>query len=312
MADIAHSVGLHARNDDTDVIIVQRLLNAVPVPKGGANPLLQIDGWCGRTTIAAIVRFQTIQLKGVSDGNIEPGHGTIKALNARATEAGARTVPDPDPDPSTQARQDAAQASIWGMAGQAAISGVIKFVEQTGGVSGFDTIVEAALAAHFHITSTTPRAEALRLLGIIRRNFNADLVELSNGFHFHSVQRREMHTDFAGAVVKEAPGYTPFTSPHRICWSPLFHPRRGPKSGFEWTGLGFGPKCRAAMVLHEPIHFVDPHANFDTYEWGPDYAALNADRASHNASSYPSFAAQVAERSTLPQGPRYGAGRPAD
>jgi len=312
MADITHSVGLHARNDDTDVITVQRLLNAVPAPKGGANPLLQIDGWCGRTTIAAIVRFQAIQLKGFSDGNIEPGHGTIKALNARATEADARTVPDPDPDPATQARQDAAQASIWGMAGQAAISGVIKFVEQTGGVSGFDAIVEAALAAHFHITSATPRAEALRLLGIIRRNFNADLVELSNGFHFHSVQRREMHTDFAGAVVKEAPGYTPFTSPRRMCWSPLFHPRRGPKSGFEWTGLGFGPKCRAAMVLHEPIHFVDPHANFDTYEWGPDYAALNADRASHNASSYPSFAAQVAERSTLPQGPRYGAGRPAD
>jgi hypothetical protein len=311
MPDIAHSVGRNARNDDADVEVVQRLLNAVPTLKGGANPMLQIDGWCGPATIAAISRFQVVQLKGFSDGNIQPGHSTIKLLNAKATEAGARAVPDADPDPATQARQDARQASIWGMAGRAAISGVIGFVNRTGGVAGFDPIVETALASHFHITSATPRTEALRLLNIIRSNFNGTLVELSGGQHFRSVWRREMHADFAGARIKEAPGYTPLP-PRRICWSPLFHPRRPPKPGYEWVGLGFGPLCRAAMVLHEPIHFVDRQANFDTYEWGPDYTALTANRAAHNASSYPSFAAHIAERSPLPLWPRYGAGRPQD
>jgi hypothetical protein len=312
MPDIAQSVGLHAQNDDADVIIVQRLLNAVPASKGGANPIMQIDGWCGPATIAAISRFQAVQLGGFADGNIEPGHKTITLLNAKATEAGARPVPDLDPDPATQAREDAQKAAIWGMAGLAAISGVTAHVQKTGGVAGFDTIVETALAGHFHITSATPQAEALRLVGIIRTNYIADLSELAGGRHFRSVGRHEMHTDFAGAAIKEAPGYTPFTSPRRICWSSLFHPRRGPKPGLEWTGRGFGPLCRAAMVLHEPIHFVDPQANFDTYEWGPDYTALTAERSTHNASSYPSFGAHVAERSTLPLGPRYGAGRPAD
>jgi len=312
MPDIAHSVGQHATNDDADVVIVQRLLNAVSVAKGGANPILQIDGWCGRSSIAAISRFQTIQLKGFSDGNIGPGHNTIKLLNAKATEADARPVPDPDPDPATQARQDAQKASIWGMAGLAAAAGVTGFVEKTGGVAGFDPIVETALAGHFHITSATPKAEALRLLRIIRLNFIADLSELAGGLHFRSVGRREMNTDFAGARIKEAPGYTPFTAPRRMCWSALFHPRRGPKPGLEWTGAGFGPLCRAAMVLHEPIHFVDPLANFDTYEWGPDYTALTAERSTHNASSYPSFGAHIAEQSKLPLGPRYGAGRPQD
>jgi hypothetical protein len=110
----------------------------------------------------------------------------------------------------------------------------------------------------------------------------------------------------------DAPGYTMQTPPRRICWSPLFHARRGAKPGYDWTGAVYGPKCRAAMVLHEPIHFVDTQADFDTYEWGPEYATLTADRAVHNASAYPSFAAHVAERSALPLGPRYGAGRPAD
>ena len=33
------------------------------------------------------------------------------------------------------------------------------------------------------------------------------------------------------------------------------------------------------MVLHEPVHFVDPLGNFDTYEHGPEYIGLPASRA---------------------------------
>jgi hypothetical protein len=312
MPDIAQSVGRNARNDDADVTIVQRLLNAVPVAKGGPATILQSDGWCGQRTIAAISRFQSVQLKGFSDGNVQPDHNTIKALNAKATEPGARDVPDPDTDPADQARLDAPQASLWGVAGLTAITSLIAFVDLTGSVAGFDTIVETALDGHFHINSTTAKDTALGLLRTIRTNYTAALIEISGGLHYRSVGRREMHVDFATAPVKENPGYTPFTAPHRICWSQLFHARRGPKPGYEWTGDGFGPKRRAAMVLHEPIHFVDSRANFDVYEFGPDYLTLSAERAQHCAACYPSFGAHIAERSTLPLGPRYGAGRAAD
>jgi len=58
MPDISRSVGRGGTNDDDDVIIVQRLLNAVSLMKGGANPIVDIDGWCGQKTINAIARFQ--------------------------------------------------------------------------------------------------------------------------------------------------------------------------------------------------------------------------------------------------------------
>jgi hypothetical protein len=58
--------------------------------------------------------------------------------------------------------------------------------------------------------------------------------------------------------------------PRRICWTPLFHARRGPKPGLDWAGDGFDPKCRTTMVLHVPIHFVDMRADFGTYQSGPE------------------------------------------
>jgi hypothetical protein len=310
MPDISRSVGRGGANDDDDVIIVQRLLNGVSAMKGGANPILDIDGWGGQKTINAIARFQAIQLNGFSDGLIEPGRKTINFLNSRAEDADARPVPDPDLDPATQARQDAPQASSWGMAGLAAITGLSSHFQLTGGISGFDDVVETALAGHFHIDASTPVADIQPFLITIRRNYTAALMEISGGLHYHSVTRHEMFNDFARAKIKKAPGYTPFTAPRRICWSPLFHASRNSKAGYDWAGRGFGPLCRAAMVLHEPIHFVDPQADFDTYEWGPDYTALTARRAVHNASSYPSFGAHIFEHSALPLGPRYGAGRP--
>jgi hypothetical protein len=310
MPDISRSVGRNGLNDDADVIIVQRLLNAAPIAKGGPNPILDIDGWCGQKTINAISRFQQAQISGFSDGLVEPGRKTITLLNSIATAPGARPVPDPDPDPATQARQDAPQASIWGMAGLAAIKGLVKHLQLTGAITGFDDVVETALAGHFHIDSSTAAADVEGLLTTIQQNYTGALMEISGGLHYRSVFRHEMFNDLAGHKTREAPGYTVLTPPRRICWTPIFHASRTSKPGYDWAGGGFGRLCRAAMVLHEPIHFVDALANFDTYEWGPEYTALTASRAVHNASSYPSFGAHVSEHSALPLGPRYGAGRP--
>jgi len=51
MPDIKHDVAAGARNDDDDVIVALRFLNAVAIADGGANPILDIDGWRRATTI---------------------------------------------------------------------------------------------------------------------------------------------------------------------------------------------------------------------------------------------------------------------
>jgi hypothetical protein len=48
--------------------------------------------------------------------------------------------------------------------------------------------------------------------------------------------------------------------------------------------------------------------DFDTYESGPECAKLAADRAVYDATFDTSFVAHVFGRSTLPPGPRFGAG----
>lgn len=77
---------------------------------------------------------------------------------------------------------------------------------------------------------------------------------------------------------------------------------------FTSTFTNFGPKCQAAMVLHESVHFHDPAATNanDLYEHGPAYATMSADQAAHNPSSYVSFAGHIAYGADV----RYGAGRP--
>lgn len=70
----------------------------------------------------------------------------------------------------------------------------------------------------------------------------------------------------------------------------------------------FGPLCRVAMVLHEPVHYVDQRADTanDIYEHIPRYATMSIEEAVHNPSSYVCFAQHLFYRSDE----RYGAARP--
>lgn len=75
------AVGVGAANRAADVTLAQRLLNAVPPPRGGASPALDVDGLCGPITCGAIRRFQFVNL-GFADGRIDPGGKTQQALLA--------------------------------------------------------------------------------------------------------------------------------------------------------------------------------------------------------------------------------------
>jgi peptidoglycan hydrolase-like protein with peptidoglycan-binding domain len=306
MAEIGASVGVGGTNREEDVREIQVLLDATPAGQGGPNPVLDIDGWCGQETIAAIRAYQQKQF-GWQDGRVDPGKNTIGRLNLTASGPDARPVPLPDLDPAQLALQSIPLASKWANSGLAAIQ---QAVDAGGAIAGLDPILVAALGAHFKITPAMPPAEAASLLAIIRRNYSEALQTLARAqLVFTSVSRQRASTDRAPG----APGYTRFKE--AIRWSPVFHTWVGNppnRPGLDWTGHGWGPKCRAAMVLHEPIHNVDILGNFDVYEHGPEYLTMRPERAAHNASSYPSFAAHVDEKSNAPLGPRYGAGRPSD
>jgi hypothetical protein len=83
------------------------------------------------------------------------------------------------------------------------------------------------------------------------------------------------------------------------------------------TGRGFGPMCRAAMVLHESIHVIDPDSgtpDVHISEWDePGFSKQTTGESLRNPSAYASFAAQVSVGALeWPREARFGAGRKGD
>lgn len=79
---ISSAVGRGGRNfPPSDVMTVQYLLNCIPASRGGPIPELVVDGAVGPKTIAAIEKFQR-SLGGYADGRVDPGGGTLRALQA--------------------------------------------------------------------------------------------------------------------------------------------------------------------------------------------------------------------------------------
>jgi hypothetical protein len=80
---------------------------------------------------------------------------------------------------------------------------------------------------------------------------------------------------------------------------------------------GFGPKCLAAMVIHESVHVFDARSGepeIHVSEWDePKFSAIPPELQVHNPSAYASFAGQVHHGALeWPRDARYGAGRRAD
>jgi peptidoglycan hydrolase-like protein with peptidoglycan-binding domain len=73
------SVGFGGKNQGPDVRLVQSMLNAVPMGKGGAAPALASDGICGGMTMSAIKRFQATN-QCYPDSRVDAGGKTEKVL----------------------------------------------------------------------------------------------------------------------------------------------------------------------------------------------------------------------------------------
>lgn len=84
---ISASVGQQGKNQKSDVLTVQKLLNSHPFAKGRGAPMpLAEDGACGNKTITAIKQFQA-EVVGMAspDGRIDPGGKSNKALETSNT-----------------------------------------------------------------------------------------------------------------------------------------------------------------------------------------------------------------------------------
>lgn len=285
---ITASVGQFGTNHPSDVKLIQGLLNLIPQPLGGPVFPLVVDGLVGPKTIGAITRFQQVNF-GVADGRIDPNQKTLQKLNSLAPGSTPPSV-----NPKTQAEQDKATSMLWAMnaATMLAFYNVLKMNPVAVDPLGDLTLIRKALNTHFHLDKT-PTLEIL-FLGSIKYNYDRVISALSASSTIFRY-RTDAEASADKGVDKNGvpyPAYAFFN--HSV--------------NFTQTFLKFGPLCRAAMVLHEPIHYVDALASAanDFYEHGAAYAGITPQQAIHNPSSYVAFAQHVFYRQDV----RYGAGRP--
>jgi hypothetical protein len=102
-------------------------------------------------------------------------------------------------------------------------------------------------------------------------------------------------------ALNGTPAHVPFGK-GKVNFTPAF--------GEPAAGDGFGPKCRAAMVLHEPIHITDhPLSSLVTthvHENSAQYAKQSAANQIHNAHCYACFA----QHCFFGADTRFGIGKP--
>jgi len=201
------------------------------------------------------------------------------------------------PDPVALAEQAKPGVNAWILAATSAITAYKRMI-----MSGMPALAAVqqptidALNTHFHLNSSTPGL--LSQLDFIQRIFQSVQNTLTNSKPiFKRVDRATAAVHFQKTQVAAwvpPPAYV-LRGTQSVYFSPEFNTK-------------YGPFCRMAMVLHECAHFADVGVADHAYEHQPAYATLTPALATHNASSYPTFAAHVSRGFDKP---RYGAGNPS-
>ena len=304
---ILSSVGLNGINRPADVLEIQKALNRVPAPQGGADPQLTVDGLCGPLTRGAIRTFQVKQFPGIPpDSRVDPKQRTIGRINEiLATQ------------PASSAHSGASKSTL--VAAPKAPDSEKPEIRKA-----FATIPECLTL----VRSAIHRLEAIKFLGtssaVANWNFKVDKApnQVAHIDRLVAIYRKmEQVLFFAGR-----PG-TPF---RLFQWSP-HHPDPRQKGVPAYTSLGgmemglaekdefneyknaiyitpeFANKVFAAsIIIHELAHYCGgsgrnldsiehraspfPHPNGRLLEDGRhDYARMTPDEAFRNAQSYQAF-----------------------
>jgi hypothetical protein len=170
-------------------------------------------------------------------------------------------------------------------------------------------LVASALATNFALRASAEPREIREHVASILDMFarSREILVRSDRWFVGVTEQAARHVFGAGSDIP--PAYAIFEE--AIYFTSRFAPHD------PATGRGFGPLCRAAMVLHESVHVVDPRSgepDVHVSEWDePRFSAQTPDESLHNPSAYASFAAQVHTGAVeWPRAARFGAGRPAE
>lgn len=167
-----------------------------------------------------------------------------------------------------------------------------------------DLLAQRALEINFSLSGEQPLTSVYVVL-VIARFVQARGVLEQSSQHFYDIDEQAARELFGEDIP---PAYA---HGGRVYFTPRFDPYN------PVTKRGFGPQCRAAMVLHESIHLIAPRSGepeIHISEWDePAFSQQSFEESLHNPSSYASFGAQVFQRALAwPPSARFGAGRPAD
>lgn len=271
------------------VVLIKKALNAWAAKQSPTLAALPENDFFDRSTGDRVALYKTRQTPPILNFAKQidriVGKKTVAALDL---ELPRRTGPTPPPVPaltmSALAKRDVATSILWC---QGAISGLAdtqRFLSNQGPITPEPSRLVSntlkALETHFHVsTAKIPRLEFIdRVLKNYKKALN---ILMANAVFFID--------DLTSAeAAKGTPAHVPFAS-GKVNFTLAFH---------EFNGTdGFGPGCRAAMVLHEPFHIVDhPEASNGAnhiQEVAPNYESQPAMNQLHNAHSYACFAQMV-------------------
>lgn len=289
--------------DDIDAVRrIQKALVAlgVPLPNSFPNgPSAEPDGIFGNETHNGVVKFQMTAFAGSAsewDGRV--GKATIWEMDKRLPQG---TSPSNANSMSALAEKDKFLSLLWAKAALGSLATAREFIKANGGNSAPSQtqppnvrIALQALEAHYRLSTAV--GSKITTIDFISNQYKKAIEVLANS--------RTLFID--DTVSQEAANGTPAHVPFgtgRVNFTPAFQERTS-------TGDGFGPKCRAAMVLHEPIHITDhPHSSTiptHVHENDPQYARQTAALQIHNAHSYACFAQHCYYGSDT----RFGVGKP--
>lgn len=288
------------------VVLIKKALNTWAAKQRPAVAQIPVNDLFGKETGDLVALYKTRQTPQILNfaGKIDRivGKKTVVALDKELPRRGGGTPPSLTM--AALAQRDRATSIQWAQAAIARLTEARSFLANPppAPLPGFPPIVPptvgitfTALETHFHIsTATIPRIAYIdQVLAI----YGKSLAILNSAANFF------INDTTSAEAAKGTPAHVPFGS-GKVNFTPAFKERSGT--------TGFGPNCRAAMVLHEPVHIADHPAASNAanheHENSPKYASQPAMNQLHNAHSYASFAQQVFFNGI---DTRFGVGKPA-
>lgn len=301
----AGGAAVKQRPPDDDADAVRRIQNALvalgfPLPGSFPNgPGGAPDGLFGNETFGAVQKFQRQVFPtspGAWDGRV--GKNTLAEMDQRLPKGAA---PPPGPQPVTMsalAERDKSTSLLWAGAALRSLATARLSFQPGGSLPGAIQppplrIALQALETHFRFSTAVNKLPTIDfIIGVYQKAVN--VLGASSQFFVDDTTSQE--------ALNGTPAHVPFGK-GKVNFTPAFRERTP-------AGEGFGPKCRAAMVLHEPVHIVDhPQASLadnHIHEGSREYATKPARNQIHNAHSYACFAQHCFFGSDT----RFGIGKP--